>query len=215
MISLDRLLLLNPAEKGSPLRGRSNASQLPSLFWGNNVKFYFILFYVFLALWFLPICWIAGGWLKYTKIGDCSTCLNPWTMSLFCYVDTQSTKAASTKWGNISSKYHRALVVTFLVHFYSAQFVLTFVFDTVTGMHALCAQSQFVICQRFGRKLTWRLLLHQCLHNILIKWSVLFLLASLMMMSILLRVNYQLLYKEKYILIGTSITFQVFLFFSY
>ena len=43
MIYLHRLLLLNSAEKQPPLRGRSNASWLPHLLWGNIIQIsYFI-----------------------------------------------------------------------------------------------------------------------------------------------------------------------------
>lgn len=41
--------------------------------------------------------------------------------------------------------------------------------DYVTDMHALFAPSLFVTCPRYGRNLTWRLQLHQCLNYIKIK----------------------------------------------
>ena len=103
---MHRLLLLNFVEKRSPLRGRSNASRLSCLFWGNNTQL------VYLALWLLSIFWMYGGWHNYTtEIGDCSICLNLSTMSPCCIAAIQSIRVVWMKWGNIFSEYHRALLV--------------------------------------------------------------------------------------------------------
>lgn len=40
----------------------------------------------------------------------------------------------------------------------------------MTDMRALFAPNQFVICPRYGRNMTWRLQLHQCLNHIKTNW---------------------------------------------
>lgn len=65
------------------------------------------------------------------------------------------------------------LQVYFFLHLF-LNIVFILVFDCVSGSHALSVQSRSVICQRFGRNWTWRLLLHQCLSHIKTKWSVFF-----------------------------------------
>ena len=101
-----RLLLLNSSEKQSPLRGRSNTSRLPHLFWGNIIP---ISYFSTVTITNLLNRW---NWHKFTKFGDYSICLNLWMMPLFCSVDIQYIRAAWRKWGNISSEYHGAHLTT-------------------------------------------------------------------------------------------------------
>jgi hypothetical protein len=65
------------------------------------------------------------------------------------------------------------LLVSSLLHIFLNIFLIL-VFDCISDTHALSVRSQSVICQRFGRNWTWRLLLRRCLNHIKIKWSVLF-----------------------------------------
>ena len=172
MIYLHRLLLLNSAEKQPPLRGRSNASWLPHLLWGNIIQIsYFISteYYQFVELLKLTLHQI--WWLQYLfeSVNDVTVLLCGHTIHKSCLKEMRE----HFQWVSRSSSC--LLTCPFL----SAQSpvavnVVIFVFDSASGMHALSAWSRFVICQRFGRNLTWRLLLHQCLNRIKTKWSVSF-----------------------------------------
>lgn len=189
MISLHRLLLSNSDEKQSPLCGRSNASRLPHLFRGNILEISDFSSSLtnsqFVELLELTKC---------NKFGDYSICLNLWMMSLFCPVDIQYIRAAWMKWGNISSEYHSSCLLSSICLKSYCSIWADFGFDSASGMHALSARSQFVTCQWFGRSLTWRLLLHQCLKHIETKWSVSLFLLFLSCNKVLMIINYATIY---------------------
>lgn len=177
-----RLLLLNSSEKQSPLCRRSNASWLPGLFWGEFLQLLWFKYYPnsFLNCWRL-IQTHQIWWLQYlfesrndVTVMPCGhtihkSCLNE-MREHFQWVSQGS-----------SSPYFSL---------YTWKIILILEFDSILGMHALSAQSQSVTCQRFGRNLTLRLLLHECLSNIKIKWSVFLSQLWLLLLLLTIPANY-------------------------
>jgi hypothetical protein len=104
----------------------------------------------------------------------CSFYLSRDMMWLSCHVDTPFTRAAWRKWGIIISEFpSSSLFQWYLLCFFNRLEIHTiFLLVTVTDMLALFARSQFVICLRYGRNLTWKLQPHQCQNLTWIKWLV-------------------------------------------